>query len=176
MKKIVGITVLLALALAAFFAFADGKQKEEFIRIHIRANSDAATDQEVKLLVRDALVEYLTPLLANCSDYKDAEKTLSSSLGALEEKADAVLSREGFSYSATVTFGKENFPARSYGELTLDSGIYEALVVSLGEGKGENWWCVAFPPLCFVPSGGKNIVYKSKILELIKKYGDKKEN
>lgn len=167
MKKIIA-AVLLICCYALVLLAGCAQTEEEYIRIHIRANGNSAEEQEVKLKVRDAVVEYLTPLLAEAETARDAEKILKNSLDGITNAADKTLSAEGCTYRSAVTLGREEFPARSYGELTLDAGSYEALIVNLGSGKGDNWWCVAFPPLCFVPE--KDVKYKSKIMEIIEKW------
>ncbi|MFA5449858.1 MAG: stage II sporulation protein R [Clostridia bacterium] len=173
MKKTAGILfVIVAIALLALLI--PQKTDSDYIRIHIRANSDEASDQNIKYLVRDSVVEYLIPQLAICETSSDARTALKKSLPALEKLASDILKKEGYPYGAKASMKRETFPARSYGEFVLDAGVYDALIIELGSGDGDNWWCVAFPPLCFIPDrGSEEIEYKSKILELIKKYGEK---
>ena len=143
-----------------------------YLRIHIRANSNLESDQAVKYLVRDAIVEYLTPVVANCSSKDSAKAKMQEHLEKISSVAQTVLQENGYEYSANAVLKKEQFPTRVYGEYTLQSGVYDALIVELGQADGDNWWCVVYPPLCF--AGGnltaENIVYKSKIAEIIKKW------
>ena len=152
-------------------------QTSEYLRIHIRANSDNPTDQEMKYLVRDVIVEYLTPVVAECNGKQEAEQKISERLTEISLVATTVLLKNGYAYSANAQIKREHFPTRTYGELTLPSGVYDALIVELGEGAGKNWWCVIYPPLCF--SGGQltagNIVYKSKIAEIIREWKAERE-
>lgn len=141
----------------------------EYLRIHIRADSNEREAQAVKYKVKDAVVEFLTPYIAECDTKIKAEKTITSLLKEISAVADSVLKREGFDYTATAKINTENFPTRSYGNFTLDEGYYDALIIELGSGKGDNWWCVVYPPLCFTGSG-TGYVYKSKILEIIRKF------
>lgn len=170
-KKIAVLCVLLICLCFAACACAPGSGND-CLRIHIRANSNSQTDQKVKYLVKDAVVEYLTPLLASADTKDKAKAVVLSAREGIEAAAERVLAENGFRYGAEAELTTEVFPARTYGPLTLDSGEYEALIVNLGSGSGDNWWCVVYPPLCFV--GGENtgggVVYKSALLEIIKKF------
>ncbi len=150
--------------------------RAEYLRIHIRANSNSEEDQAVKYLVRDKVVEYLTPVVAECESKKEAKEKISQALDGVALVASATLRENGYLYGGRAVLREEEFPTRVYDELTLPTGIYDALIVELGEAKGDNWWCVVYPPLCF--SGGKvtagNIVYKSKIQEIINDWKNSK--
>lgn len=141
---------------------------QDYLRIHIRANSNDEREQAVKYQIRDEIVEYLTPLVAEYQTQAEAVSGVETQLGAIEKLADKVLKEQGFSYTAKAKITKEVFPTRAYGEYTLPYGEYAALVVELGSGKGDNWWCVVYPPLCFTAT--QNVVYKSKILEIIRSF------
>lgn len=165
-KAAAGLVIIIIAVLIAVGCMP--KKNDEYLRIHIRANSNSETDQNVKLEVRDNIITYLTPLLAETETVQQAKEVIGTHLTDMEKIADKVLKTRGFGYAASAEIRWEEFPARSYGELTLDKGVYQALIINLGTGEGDNWWCVAFPPLCFVPAdGGANVKYKSKILELI---------
>jgi stage II sporulation protein R len=141
----------------------------EFLRIHVRANSNAEDDQRVKYLVRDELVEYLTPVVATCESKSEATKAIQACEDELSRLATKVLKEHGFDYLGKAVLRQEKFPTRVYDDVILPAGEYDSLIVELGEAKGDNWWCVVYPPLCF--SGGKvtagNVIYKSKIAEII---------
>lgn len=162
--------VILLIIILALTACAQG-EKREYLRLHIRANSNSASDQDVKYEVRDAVVNYLSPLLSDVTDFNQALLTAEENLPALEELASRVLEENGFDYGAKVRLAREEFPARTYGSVTLPDGVYNALIIELGSGAGDNWWCVAFPPLCFVSEDGE-FAYKSLIAELWRKYID----
>ena len=143
----------------------------EYLRIHIRADSNEDIAQSVKYKVKDAVVAYLTPYIAECDTKIKAEKTITEKLPYIKAVADKVLIEQGFEYRSSAELNTENFPTRSYGDFTLEQGFYDALIIKLGSGQGDNWWCVVYPPLCFTGSGA-NYVYKSKIYEIIRKFKD----
>ena len=140
------------------------------LRIHIRANSNLNIDQKIKFCVKDKVVEFLSPLLKNVNSVETAKNIVLSQSKNIEKIANCVLNENGFLYSSKVYLNSEYFPDRSYGEQVFRAGIYDALIVELGSGEGNNWWCVVFPPLCFINSeenSGNQIKYKSKLFELI---------
>jgi len=145
----------------------------EYLRIHVRADSNLEKDQAVKYKVKDAVVEYLTPFISECDTKKKAQTLLTSRLDEIERVADKVLEENGFDYRCTPNVRNEKFPTRVYGDLELKSGFYDALILELGSGHGDNWWCVVYPPLCFTGEG-KNYVYRSKIKEIIDEFYKKK--
>ena len=170
MKHCLIIFISLVLLCITAASYTDGKKPEsEYLRIHIRADSNAEKDQAVKYEIKDAVVDYLTPFIAECDSKEKAEKTLKSRISSIEKISDAILEKNGFNYKSRAKLTEEEFPSRNYGDLTLEKGIYAALIIELGSGKGDNWWCVVYPPLCFTGSG-VNYVYKSKILEIIKNF------
>ncbi|MDE7373359.1 MAG: stage II sporulation protein R [Clostridia bacterium] len=144
---------------------------ESCIRIHIRANSNDGKDQAVKLLVRDAITDYLEGALANCKTKAEASSVLSNSRNKLIAIANTTLKNNGFSYTSSMRIGNEYFPDRIYDGYDFPAGNYDAVVINLGTGTGDNWWCVAFPPLCFVPDSenGEKVEYKSWVKELLDK-------
>ena len=117
-------------------------------------------------------MSYLTPYVAECRTKEEAIKTIGSKANTLRAVADAVLRRNGFSYSSSVTVRNEKFPTRTYEGTTLPSGYYDALIIGLGEAKGDNWWCVVYPPLCFLSDSP--VEYRSKIAEIIERFKRKK--
>ncbi len=170
MKKIVVILLLLSfVGLCLAFAGTEKPQETEYLRVHIRANSNEEADQTVKYRVRDAVVAYLTPTVAECGTKEAAMSAVRKELSAISAVADKVLRENGFFYGARASLKQEEFPTRVYENATLGAGIYDALIVELGEGTGDNWWCVVYPPLCFTAGNG-NIVYRSKIAEIIAKF------
>lgn len=177
MKK--GILIgILALAIAALcFAFAGTEEKkvdcDSYLRVHIRANSNSTEDQTVKYKVRDKVVELLTPVVAEAKDKQTAIALIRGKLDEVSAVADAVLRSNGFYYGARASLREEEFPTRVYDDVTLEAGVYDALILELGTGSGDNWWCVVYPPLCFT-GGNANVVYKSKILEIIDNFFGRK--
>lgn len=142
----------------------------EYLRIHIRADSNEGQAQAVKYTVRDRVVEYLTPLVAQFESKKEAMQGIENSLEEIEGLVNEVLRKKGFSYGSSAKLEIESFPTRVYGEYVLPAGEYSALILRLGRGEGDNWWCVVYPPLCFVGDANANVIYKSKIKEIIDKF------
>ena len=175
MKKI-AITLCLVLVLGGLIIFGllnnPANQNSEYLRIHIRANSNSEIDQAVKYQVKDAVVEALIPILSSCQTKQEAEQTLQKNFSLIESVANNVLLKNGFSYKAKARLASEEFPTRSYDGLVLEQGFYDALILDLGTGEGNNWWCVVYPPLCFLKSNptGQDVVYKSKLVEIIKSF------
>ena len=170
MKKFcISFCLLLIILLVAVGTRVKIEPNSEYLRIHVRADSNLSGAQEVKYMVRDRLVEYLTPLLSECKTKKNAEKMLKDNLKNLESIANEVLEENGYSYTSEAFLREEEFPTRSYGELTLEKGYYDALIINLGSGEGDNWWCVVYPPLCFTYNDAPYAI-KSKLLEIINEF------
>lgn len=169
-KAVIGLIVAAIVLIAFCFGGEESFPAENYLRMHIRANSDGAEDQAVKYLVRDAIVELLTPVAAECGSKEEALSAIESVLPQAVQTAEETLRNAGFFYGAKAELRREEFPTRVYEGTTLSAGVYDALVVELGAGEGDNWWCVVYPPLCF--TGTQNVVYKSKILEIVRKFFD----
>ncbi len=122
--------------------------RQEVLRLHVIANSDSAEDQALKLAVRDALLKKSDEIFSGGETKESSEKAVCQNLSLMLETAEAVLRENGVDESVCVSVGKSRFPTRSYSSITLPAGEYDALRVVIGEGKGKNWWCVMFPPLC----------------------------
>lgn len=152
MKKIAKLLLVLMLVFGLTWCgtvIADRKTlSEDLIRLHVVAASDTQEDQQIKLQVRDALMEYLQQHMPKPEDVEAAKETLKGMLSQLEETANAALSAAGVTDQAKVTLTTEEFPIRHYDTFSLPAGIYESLRVTIGEGQGKNWWCVVFPSLC----------------------------
>ena len=175
MKKVMkillfGLFIVTATCLCGCSLSVNESDNDEYLRIHIRANSNSDIDQNVKYEIRDNVIDYLTPYIANCSSKKEMESVLANNLLGINAVCDKILQEKGFDYVSNSKVCNEYFPTRTYGDLTLEQGYYDALIIELGEADGNNWWCVVYPPLCFVNAkeiNGKNFRYKSKIMELI---------
>ena len=166
--KVLGIICLMILAVIAIgnLGVADNS---DYLRIHIRADSNSSFDQQVKYEVKDAIVAYLTPMLSSCDTIEKVREKVAEEMENIIDVANNVLSENTVNYRASASLTVETFPTRSYDGLVLQEGSYESLIVNLGSGDGDNWWCVLYPPLCFVPEEGEggNVVYRSKILDII---------
>ena len=168
MKKIILFVSIVLVVVVLVFCSKGGEEKEEFLRVHIRANSNEAVDQAVKYKVRDAVVDALIPVLSEVETFEEAMAKTEQSFDLIKNTADKVLQESGFSYESSVRLCQENFPTRVYGDLTLEEGVYDALIIDLGSGEGNNWWCLVYPAFCFTSSkNSTNYEYISKILEII---------
>lgn len=123
---------------------------DSIIRFHVRADSDSEEDQEVKLKVKQAVVDYIEPLLADSESIDESRSILMEQSDNIKEVAINTLRSEGHSDSVNVYFENSYFPVKSYGDVTFPAGYYEAFRVDIGAAEGKNWWCVLYPPLCFV--------------------------
>ncbi|HHT50796.1 MAG TPA: stage II sporulation protein R [Eubacteriaceae bacterium] len=123
---------------------------EDLIRFHILANSDSKRDQDIKLKVKDRVLREITPNLRTSKNIQDTRNIIKNSQRHIIEIANKVLKENGEDYGAKTILGSFSFPAKYYGRFSLPPGEYEAFQIVLGEGKGSNWWCVMFPPLCFI--------------------------
>ena len=121
---------------------------DRVVRLHVLANSDSEEDQALKLLVRDQVLSQAEQLLTGTADRAEAETVLTRALPELKETAAAVIAAEGYDYDVEVRLEETSFPTKEYDGFSLPAGEYLALRVLIGEAKGQNWWCVAFPPLC----------------------------
>lgn len=135
-----------------FHAQCSDIQREVF-RLHIIANSDSAQDQELKLRIRDRLLESTKQLFENAGSKQEAESLAAKHLSELARIAADEVRRSGYSYPVSAEITKMYFTTRHYEKYTLPSGMYDALRITIGEGRGHNWWCVMFPSLC-IDTGG----------------------
>lgn len=126
------------------------QENENIIRFHVIANSDSTPDQELKLEVRDRILEEVGGEFDKSKNIDESRKIIEKNLNKIKNIAEDQIKKEGKDYKVEVSLGNDNFPTKTYGDLTLPAGEYEALKVVIGQGKGKNWWCVMFPPLCFV--------------------------
>ncbi len=151
MKKILTPTVLILLCtlfIAVMPTEAEGAIYEDTVRLHILANSDSEEDQAVKLILRDEILKKYGKRLSLFESVENAEKELSEILPEIKAFSDGVLSELGYFGECDVTLSEEWYDTRSYEGFTLPAGYYTSLRVIIGDGDGQNWWCVMFPPLC----------------------------
>jgi stage II sporulation protein R len=144
----------------ALAAVVESDIPEESIRLRILANSDSVSDQALKRHVRDAIVEQMNSWVAGPTDLEEARAIVRSRLPELEQAVAKEIARYGYDYSYKVELGVVPFPAKMYGSKAYPAGDYEAVRVTIGEGAGQNWWCVLFPPLCFVNAAKGEAVTK----------------
>lgn len=123
---------------------------DQLIRFHVLANSDSEQDQAMKRAVRDAILKEVSPQLAVSQSLDESRKILRKVSPDMVDIARSVVKTWGKDYVVHTEYGHFSFPTKSYGTLVLPAGEYEALRIVIGEGQGSNWWCVLFPPLCFI--------------------------
>lgn len=123
---------------------------DRIVRFHVIANSDSEEDQTLKLKVKEAVVSYTKPLLANSADINESRQLLLNEQEHIRTLAQQVVTENGYDYPVHVELTKTYFPTKSYGSYTFPPGQYEAFEVKIGNASGKNWWCVLYPPLCFI--------------------------
>lgn len=129
-----------------------GNDYDGIIRLHVIANSNTASDQRLKLKVRDAVIAYMDDQ-DDLGTVSETRRHLEDNLGRLETIAAGVIAAEGYDYKAKADIGVRYIPEKTYGDITFPAGNYEALNITIGDGEGANWWCVLFPPLCLLDEG-----------------------
>ena len=168
-NKICVIVVLILLLIIGASFLPTAEVEYDYLRLHIRANSNSEIDQNIKYEIKDELVEFLTPYFCNVTSKNEAVGIVNNLKEKMSEICVEVLRKNGFNYSANVKINNEYFPTRTYSNTTLESGYYDAVIVELGCAEGDNWWCVMYPPLCFITRENQTeITFKSKIAEWFK--------
>ena len=173
MKKTI---ILLLFIFGFYFIISDVMAKnieipEDAIRIRVVPNSNSDYDQKVKGKVRDELQTSMYNLLKDTKSSSDARKVTLENLDSIKNNVGKVLEREKYNKNYDVNFGMNYFPEKEYKGVKYEEGYYESLLVTLGEGKGDNWWCVLFPPLCLIEAEeSTDVEYKSIVKELLDKY------
>ena len=150
--KLCSIILILILIFSFAASYAQNVHRDlsrSVVRLHIIANSDTECDQELKLAVRDRILDRFGELFSECPDASAALKAANANLDLIESVAADEISRRGFGYSVSAETGRFPFPTKVYGDVRLPSGSYNAVRVKIGSAKGHNWWCVMYPPLCF---------------------------
>lgn len=173
MKKVFVFILMLLLVVSVYKKSNDSaKIPDSAIRFRILANSNSPRDQKIKEDIRDKMQKELYSLLQNSKSIDDSRKIINSNMSNFDEILKD--SMKDIEYSYSIDYGMHYFPSKTYKGITYDEGNYESLLVTLGSGKGDNWWCVLFPPLCLLEaeesSDVKDVEYKSFIKEIIEKY------
>ncbi len=186
---LIGLMICFAFNISSFSNKCDNI-REKMLRMHVIANSDSIEDQELKLKVRDAVLEKGKEIFDGSVTADEAEEKITPYIDLLEKTAQEVIFDEGFDYDVNVTVQNEYFKTRTYdNSVTLPAGYYNAVKVIIGEGEGKNWWCVMFPPLCLpaanaeceisdvlnndenkIVSNGKKYKFKFKIVEIYEEF------
>lgn len=172
MKKIIPIILILVMFISKNFVNGQVLIPDEAIRMRILANSNSIYDQSIKQKVSNNLQSELYNLLKNTSDISAARNLILSNMKNIDNNVNTTLKKENYNLGYKVDYGYHEFPAKEYKGVVYKAGNYESLLVTLGSGKGDNWWCVLFPPLCLLEakeSKKSDVEYKSFVLELINK-------
>lgn len=151
-KKNLAFAIII-ISLFSFLAYGISKGNaisDKLIRFHVIANSDSSEDQDLKLKVRDSILKEIGPKLEISNSKEESEDIIRSNFDIIKTSAEKEIINYGKNYEVTVVLGKSPFPTKMYSTIALPAGEYDALKVIIGEGEGKNWWCVMFPPLCFI--------------------------
>lgn len=157
MKKLLNFCLLIFLlflyvliSAQSYVTAVSSNLSDAVFRLHVIANSDTDEDQSLKLKVRDSLLEYMNEICSNCSTKDEAISIANAHKDDFQKIAKQTITDNGYDYSVKINIDNFYFPTKNYGDISLPAGMYDALRVEIGEAKGQNWWCVMFPSLCFV--------------------------
>lgn len=173
MKKI----IILIIFIIAFYVISpkivEGAIKipEDSIRIRIVPNSNSKEDQKIKRKVKKGIQNTMYNLLKETKDSDNAEKIIKSNLPKIDNEVNEILKRQNYNLDYNIKYGYNYFPEKNYKGIKYEEGYYKSLLITLGEGKGDNWWCVLFPPLCLIEAEeNTQVEYKSLVQEILKNY------
>ena len=147
------LIVLISFIILSAYSYAGAINEDlsnNVFRLHVIANSDSNEDQDLKYKVRDKLIKYMKSLTTNINTKEEVIEIANNHISDFESIAKEVITENGFDYDVKVEIGNFSFPTKQYGDISFPAGFYDALKVEIGNAKGQNWWCVMFPPLCFV--------------------------
>ncbi|MCI8470604.1 MAG: stage II sporulation protein R [Clostridia bacterium] len=168
LKMVIILTLLLFLYISiCAISYAQNVSTDianSVFRLHVIANSDEEEDQNLKYMVRDNLLNYMNSICKDCTSKQEAISMVEENKETFEEIAAKTIKEQGYSYTVKINIGNFEFPTKNYGDISLPAGYYDALRVEIGEAKGQNWWCVMFPPLCFVDISSGVVPEESKEL------------
>lgn len=154
MKKIMFIVITVIVAFLVYVNVNASVDEvvipDAAIRVRVIANSNSIHDQNMKMKVKERIEKSISPLLIDVDNVNEARKVISNSIGSLEDDVEVLFKDNNYDKDFKVNFGKNFFPDKDYKGVHYDEGEYESLVVTIGEGEGDNWWCVLFPPLCLL--------------------------
>lgn len=191
MKRKIHLSICFGLICAVLcsmshFSAACDDLRQNVLRLHIIANSDSDADQQLKLKIRDEILRETDGLFENSKNLQEAQNTVCDNLEFFEAVANEVIAENGVNYTATASFGTSEFSTRYYDDFTLPAGEYQSLIITLGEAKGKNWWCVVYPTVCIpaakgelndtvsdesaqIAKGGKRFIMRFKTVEIYEK-------
>lgn len=154
LKNFIILSILLFLytfiCAQSYVSAVSNNLSQAVFRLHVLANSNSEQDQNLKYKVRDGLIKYMNNICSNCSTKAEAISIANEHKNDFQEIAQNIVKENGYDYSVKINIGNFYFPTKNYGDISLPAGSYDALRVEIGESKGQNWWCVMFPSLCFI--------------------------
>lgn len=165
MKKLFTVTVitlLVAFLLLSYSLNVNSSLSQGIVRLHVIANSDSDADQLLKLKVRDAI-------LAHSSADFTKKADVSENLTVYQSISEEIIRRNGYNYDVRVEYGNFHFPTKHYENLSLPAGNYDAVRITIGSGKGKNWWCILFPPLCYIDASTATSDASDRLQEILSK-------
>lgn len=166
MKKIVTYLLMLTMVVlfaSQFFNITYEKNEPQLIRLHVIANSNTIEDQDLKYRIRDEIVKTIKEEFKSSNSIEHSRDILVDRLPEIKRISERVIEESGAYYNVEVKYGEYSFPTKYYGDFSLPAGDYEAVRVVIGQGLGKNWWCVLFPPLCFVDGHTNKVMTKAEI-------------
>lgn len=156
-KKIITAALLVLLAAAVSYTveayMGMAKINEKVIRLHVIANSNTFEDQQLKYKVRNQVITVFNKEFENVSSKEDSEDIIIQKIDSIRQETESVVKKEGYDYQVNVYYGNYKFPRKLYEDIVLPEGYYDSVRIEIGMAQGNNWWCVMFPPLCFVDFG-----------------------
>ncbi len=159
------ISVIICIVFSVLsFAHTSAHIRENVLRLHVIANSDSSVDQNLKIAVRDAILSEGSEIFDGTVTVENAVERITPQIDKLSEIASEVIEKHGFDYTVNISIDEEYFETRTYENVTLPAGKYLSLIVRIGEGKGKNWWCVMFPPMC-VSAADEDDILKTTLSE-----------
>lgn len=170
-KTIILILSIISIYIFIGYKFSDIEIPEEALRIRILANSNSDYDQSVKNNVKEEIQDYVYNLLKDTKDINEARKIINSNLNSISLLTSKNLESQNYNLPFKINFGLNYFPKKEYKGIKYKEGYYESLLITLGSGKGDNWWCVLFPPLCLLEAEeSTEVEYTTVVSEILKKY------
>jgi len=157
MEKLIKYVLVILLLLLFIFVSADAYVNaistdisNTVFRLHVLANSDSEADQRLKYIVRDNVLKYVNSIASDTTNKEEMRKLIEENKSSIIEVAKNTVIENGFDYDVNLNIDNFYFPTKTYGDISLPAGLYDGVCIEIGEAKGKNWWCVMFPPLCFV--------------------------
>lgn len=147
---IILLSIYIFISAISYVTAISNDLENSIFRLHVIANSDSKEDQDLKYIVRDNLIAYMNELSINATNKEEAIEIAKEHTDEFYNIAKKTITDNGYNYDVTVEIGNFDFPTKHYGDISIPAGYYDALRVKIGEAQGQNWWCVMFPPLCFV--------------------------